>query len=171
MYRTLSELEFEIHPVNRALAQLIKLDAEIDPSMHLTDEEKYMLASSKGYAVLCFLGDRIVGGSYFVSALEAKDILSTADTDFAPKKHQFYLYSLVLAKEFRTFNLAVSIYEMLVGEARKLGYTEGLAHVRVTKKQLDVACERLCKPYLIRIVENFWPELPEPDVKFMAFKI
>lgn len=171
MYRTLSELEFEIHPVSLALGQLIKLNEEIDPSMHLTDEEKYMLASSKGYAVLCFLGNRIVGGSYFVSALKAKDILSAADPDFVPKKHQFYLYSLVVAKEFRTFNLAVSIYEMLVGQAQKLGYTEGLAHVRITKKQLDVACERLCKPYKTRIVQNFWPDLPEPNVKFMAFKI
>ena len=172
MCRTSNGLEFEIHPVSRALGQLIKLDAEIDPSMHLTEEEKYMLTNSKGYAVLCFLGDRIVGGSYFVSALEAKDILSTADTDFAPKKHQFYLYSLVVAKEFRTFNLAVSIYEMLIEQAKTHGYKEGATHVRMIEdKPLHIACERLCKPYETRVVRNFWPDLPEPDVEFMAFKI
>ena len=170
MCRTSNGLEFEIHPVGRALGQLIKLDAEIDFSMRLTEEEKYMLTNSKGYAVLCFSGNRIIGGSYFVSALEAKDILSVADPDFAPEKNQFYLYSLVVAKEFRTFNLAVSIYKMLVEQAQKLGYTEGLTHVRIVGN-LHRACERLCKPYKTRIVQNFWPDLPEPNVKFMAFKI
>ena len=74
---------FEIHPIAPVLELLMKLDEEIDPSMHLTDSEKNMLIHSEGYAVLCTNHqDVIVGAGYAVSAMEAVEVLAESDPSF-----------------------------------------------------------------------------------------
>ena len=164
---------FEIHPIAPVLELLMKLDEEIDPSMHLTDSEKNMLIHSEGYAVLCTNHqDVIVGAGYAVSAMEAVEVLAESDPQFLPEDNQVYIYSVVVARAFRRKKIGTFIRQILLDEARARGYKTGATHVRVANGW-DVAGENFYKPNTrsVRVIENFWPDLPEPDVEFMTFKL
>ncbi len=167
----LPKFTFGIHPVGLALDQLMKLDEEIDSSMHLTDAEKDMLIKSEGYAVLCTNHNyEIVGAGYAVSALEPLEILANSDPEFSPEDNQVYIYSVVVVRALRRKKIGTFIRQMLIDEARIRGYKSGATHVRVAN-DWDVAGVEFYKPTSTRMIRNFWPELDKPDVKFMTFKL
>lgn len=167
----LPKFTFEVHSVDLVLEFLMKLDDEIDPSMHLTEREKSMIINSEGFAVLCTNSkNEIVGVGYVVSALEATEVLSEVDPQFLPEDNQIYIYSVVVAKAFRRKKIGTFIRQMLIDEARARGYKTGATHVRMANGW-DVAGEEFYKPIITRMIRNFWPQLDKPDVKFMVFKL
>ena len=167
----LSKVAFEIHPVSKVLELLMQLDEEVHPSMRLTEAGKEMILNSEGLAVLCTdQKDRIIGTGYAVSSLEAVTVLSEVDPQFVPEDNQAYIYSVVVARSFRRKKIGTFIRQMLLDEARDAGYKTGATHVRISNGW-DDSGEKLYKPILTRMVKNFWPELPDPHVKFMMFKL
>ncbi len=169
----LPKFTFEIHPVGLVLELLVQLDDEIDPSMHLTDQEKDMIINSEGFAVLCTNHkDQIVGAGYAVSSLEAMAVLADVDPRFVPQDNQIYIYSVVVARAFHRKKIGTFIRRMLIDEARSRGYQTGSTHVRMAY-DWDVAGEKFYRPtpLSVRIIRNFWPQLEKPDVKFMVFSL
>ena len=77
-----------------------------------------------------------------------------------------------MARAFRRKKIGTFIRQILLDEARARGYKTGATHVRVANGW-DVAGENFYKPNTrsVRVIENFWPDLPEPDVEFMTFKL
>lgn len=162
---------FEIHPVGLVLELIMQLDEEIDSSMHLTEQEKNMLLNSEGFAVLCNNHENeIVGAGYAVSALEAVEVLAEVDSRFIPEDNQVYIYFVVVAKAFRRKKIGTLIRQMLLDEARTRGYKTGATHVRIANGW-NFAGAKFYKPILTRMVRNFWPQLVDPDVLFMNFKL
>ena len=168
----LSKVTFEIHPVCKVLDLLTQLEEEIHPSMRLTEPAKEMILGSEGIAVLCTdHKNNIIGAGYAVSSLEAVAVLGEVDPKFAPEDNQIYIYSVVVARLFRRMKIGTFIRQMLLKEAKGAGYVTGTTHVRISNGW-DDAGEKLYKPILLtRVLKNFWPELPDPHVKFMLFKL
>jgi GNAT superfamily N-acetyltransferase len=167
------KIVFEIHPVAEVLTLLIKLDAEIDKSMHLSEEEKKMILNSEGFALLATNHqDEVIAAGYGVSSLEARDILNKVDGRFIPNDNQLYVYSVVVAKAYRRQGLGGFIFKTMLIHAKYVGYKTVAAHVRTIFGLDSKVIQRLAvKKKNVREVKNFWPKLTDPDVRFVSFKL
>ena len=168
------KIAFEIHPVANVLPLLIKLDeTEIDSSMYLSEEEKEMILSSEGFAVLATNHeDEVIAAGYGVSSFEARDILNKDDGKFMPNDNQLYIYSVVVAKAYRRQGLGAFIFQTMLGHAKSVGYKTVAAHVRTTFGLDSKVIERFnVRKKNIHRVRNFWPKLTDPDVRFVSFKL
>jgi GNAT superfamily N-acetyltransferase len=164
-----SQLEFEVHAVGSALEELIGLyQASIPETLQLTAVELNMLSQSSGFAMLCWDGNKVVGGAYAMRSTEVEGLLQEADPDFEADNCLLYIYSVVVHPDFRRRGIGSLLRNFIIAEAKNRKFRQGCTHIRTTNNW-HLEGRKVYKPYESRTIKDFWLGEEEPDVEFQLF--